>query len=210
MTSKITLYYLDSRAAVELARMLLAAGQIPYEDKKLSEEEWVKFKPSTPFLQMPVLEVDGDMIAQSVTIARLAAKLAGLAGDGKYEEAQADMVVDHCMDAMAKFYQMKFADTSEEKSRLAQAFVTAVLPQFLQTSGTLLSKRGGKFFVGGKMSWADVAMGQFLDLVKSSKELENWQDKVWELFDSKPQLETLRRRVREEPNITVWITKNKT
>ena len=43
---------------------------------------------------MPVLEVDGKVLAQSFTIARFLAKEHGLAGKDSFEQAEADMYVD--------------------------------------------------------------------------------------------------------------------
>ena len=51
-----------------------------------------------PFGQIPVLEVDGEMIGQSTSIARFLAKEFQLAGKDNLEQAQADMVVDACND----------------------------------------------------------------------------------------------------------------
>lgn len=52
-----------------------------------------------PFGQVPVLENDdGQMICQSIAIARFVAKENGLAGKDNWTQAQADMVVDSIMD----------------------------------------------------------------------------------------------------------------
>ena len=48
-------------------RMRLLASP-PLQDKRLTREEWGAFKAQTPFGQMPVLEVDGKMLAQSSAI----------------------------------------------------------------------------------------------------------------------------------------------
>ena len=44
------------------------------------------------------MEVDGEVIAQSTSIARFLAKEFGLAGKDHLEQAQADMIVDTCND----------------------------------------------------------------------------------------------------------------
>lgn len=49
---------------------------------------------------MPVLEVDGKQLAQSMTIARYLAKHHGLAGKDDWETALADMYGDCCQDIM--------------------------------------------------------------------------------------------------------------
>ncbi len=43
---KIVLTYFDSRGRAELARLIMAAGGIDYEDKRITGEEWEKLKPS--------------------------------------------------------------------------------------------------------------------------------------------------------------------
>ena len=51
-------------------------------------------KPSLPFGQLPVLEVDGDTICQSMAIARYLASECGIAGSSSLVKAQVDEVVD--------------------------------------------------------------------------------------------------------------------
>ena len=60
-----------------------------------------------PFGQVPALEYDGQVICQSIAIARYVAKENGLAGKDNWTQAQADMVVDCLMDLFyrgLKFY----------------------------------------------------------------------------------------------------------
>ncbi len=52
-----------------------------------------------PFQQVPVLEVDGKMLAQSHTIARYLARKHGLAGQNEWEQSQVDMYIDYYYDA---------------------------------------------------------------------------------------------------------------
>ena len=51
-------------------------------------------KPSLPFGQLPVLEVDGVTIGQSMAIARYLANEYGIAGTSNMVKAQVDEVVD--------------------------------------------------------------------------------------------------------------------
>ena len=53
-----------------------------------------------PFGQVPVLEVDGKMLAQSHSIARYLARQHGLAGRDDWEQAQADVYADCINDLM--------------------------------------------------------------------------------------------------------------
>jgi len=55
-----------------------------------------------PLGQMPVLEVDGVKLPQSMTIARFLAKQFGLAGKDNLEQAKVDVVVDTSIDLAVK------------------------------------------------------------------------------------------------------------
>ena len=62
------------------------------------------FITATPFGHVPILEVDGRVLAQSNTIARYLAKKHGLAGKDEWEEAQADMYADNIYDLLNGTY----------------------------------------------------------------------------------------------------------
>ena len=55
-------------------------------------------RPSLPYGQLPILEYNGEVLCQSITIARFLAKEFGLAGDTSLESALADEVVDSITD----------------------------------------------------------------------------------------------------------------
>jgi hypothetical protein len=55
---------------------------------------------ATPFGQVPILEVDGQVLAQSNAIARYLARKHGLAGKDEWEQAQADMYADNINDLL--------------------------------------------------------------------------------------------------------------
>ena len=56
------------------------------------------------FGQVPVLEVDGKQVAQSMAIARFLARRYKLAGKNELEEAEADAIVDCISDCFAGKY----------------------------------------------------------------------------------------------------------
>ena len=62
--------------------------------RRISKEKWTEVKSKTPLGQLPVLEIDGHKICQSRTIARFAAKSAGLLGKTDWDEVRADMMVE--------------------------------------------------------------------------------------------------------------------
>lgn len=62
------------------------------------------YSTGTPFGQVPVLEVDGQVLAQSNTIARYLARKYGLAGKNDWEQALADMYADNINDLLNGTY----------------------------------------------------------------------------------------------------------
>ncbi|TYZ67611.1 hypothetical protein PybrP1_007147 [[Pythium] brassicae (nom. inval.)] len=75
---RLKLAYFAFGGRAEAIRLALAIGGIPFEDERLSMNEFASRKASLPFNQLPVLEVDGDVIAQSLAILRYIGIWAGL------------------------------------------------------------------------------------------------------------------------------------
>ncbi|KAK3791685.1 hypothetical protein RRG08_004436, partial [Elysia crispata] len=64
-----------------------------FEDNRVARDDWPAFKPKTPFGQMPVLEVDGEMMGQTVAICNYLAREFGLYGKTALETFHVDEVV---------------------------------------------------------------------------------------------------------------------
>ena len=62
----------------EPARLALFIGGIAFEDDRVKPADWARRKSETPFGALPVLEVDGQTVAQSNAINRYVGKLADL------------------------------------------------------------------------------------------------------------------------------------
>jgi len=100
------LIYFNLRGRAELARLIFHYAGQEFEDVRLEygddlpskSPEWTKIRSDMPFLQVPVLEVDGVALGQSHTIGRYLARKFNIAGRDDMEEAQADMYVDHVYD----------------------------------------------------------------------------------------------------------------
>ena len=100
------LTYFNLRGRAELARLIFHYAGQEFEDVRLEygdgfprySADWLKIRSQMPFLQVPVLEVDGTALGQSHTIGRYLARKFKIAGENEMEEAQADMYVDHIYD----------------------------------------------------------------------------------------------------------------
>ena len=66
---KLVLTYFDFDAGRgEPVRLALTIGGVAFEDRRIAFQDWPKLKGQLPFQAMPVLEVDGKVIAHSNTI----------------------------------------------------------------------------------------------------------------------------------------------
>ncbi|XP_078355360.1 glutathione S-transferase S1-like, partial [Oculina patagonica] len=105
-----------------------------------------------PFGQLPVLEVDGKVIAQSFSICRFVANEVGLAPPTNLEKAQADMIVDGCSDFGAKLIPPRFEKDEAKKAELMKQ-AEAATPVFLKYFEDILkANNGGQgYFAGAKV-----------------------------------------------------------
>ncbi|KAF1752714.1 hypothetical protein GCK72_019269 [Caenorhabditis remanei] len=96
--AKYRLHYFDARGYAEVSRDMFHMAGVEFEDVRYNLEDWIKegstTKETMPFGQMPVLEVDGEMIPQSSAIARFVANQLGYAGKTAVEKGWADAYAD--------------------------------------------------------------------------------------------------------------------
>ncbi|XP_070543871.1 hematopoietic prostaglandin D synthase-like [Ptychodera flava] len=196
------LKYFNLRARAEVSRLLFAAAGVDYEDVRYESEQWQTEKASGnyPFGQMPVLEVDGETIAQSNSIARYLALEFGMAGGSNLEKAKADMVVDAIGDVTNALKEMWFQKDEAKKTEIRDKCLKETIPTYFSALEKLLiSNNGGDgFFVGDKITWADLAF-----LAHSDYHAD--QMKAAGTLEAFPKLKALRERLLEQPNIKKWV-----
>ena len=92
----LKLEYLPFRAMAETTRFLLAYGNISYRDEVVWGQTFAsrRARRQYPFNKVPVLHVGTDIIAQSGSMARLAAKMAGCYPEDPVEAARSDFVFE--------------------------------------------------------------------------------------------------------------------
>ncbi len=140
----------------ETARMALFIGGIDYEDHRVKFAEWATLKHSTPFGSIPVLEVDGQQLAQSNGINRFVGKLAGLYPTDALEAAFCDEVMDAVEDITHQVSATFPIKDEDEKRAKREALADGPLTYFLQRVEQRLVARGGEFFADGRPTVADL------------------------------------------------------
>eukprot|EP01119_Soliformovum_irregulare_P000211 TRINITY_DN1014_c0_g1_i1.p1 TRINITY_DN1014_c0_g1~~TRINITY_DN1014_c0_g1_i1.p1 ORF type:complete len:202 (+),score=51.37 TRINITY_DN1014_c0_g1_i1:73-678(+) len=148
------LTYFAIRGLAEVPRLLFHAAGAPFQDKRLTQEEFGALKESgkLPNGQVPILEVNGKVISQSAAIVRYIAREHNLYGSNNLEAAAIDAAWESQQDVRAA---VRNAKTDEEKAKLRNE----LLPKAFGFIEKHLVENGSNgHFVGNKLSYADVSL----------------------------------------------------
>jgi len=200
MSHTFKLSYFPGRGRAEVTRLLFAAADIKYEDHRIPSDQWPTVKPTTPWGQMPFLEIDGkSVIAQSGAVARYVARVAGLAGSNPLESAQIESIHDATGDLGMQLAKARFG-SEEDKKKAAEDNVKTHIPQWSALfEKHLKANNGGTgYFVGDKLSLADVAVyNTFWNVLQHNKDA----------LKDYPTLAGLVDRVGKNERIAAWVAK---
>ena len=112
---------------------------------------------------MPLLEYDGQYLCQSKAINAFLAKKAGLAGQDDWEQAQVQMYVELYYELFVVYYNgMKLEKDPENRKKCQKILEEEKIPNFIQLINKKLEESGGKYFVGDKLTLADLQIALFL------------------------------------------------
>ncbi|CAF3246626.1 unnamed protein product [Rotaria sp. Silwood2] len=163
--STYKLYYFNARGRAEVSRLIFVAAGQKFEDIRHEGSEWLSYKSEMPLGQMPVLEVDGVKLPQSLSIARFLAKQFNLAGKDNLEQAKVDAVADTIADGMAKFGPIRREVDEAKKQADMEKFLDDELPKHLQNLEVLAKaySNGSSFFVGNHLTWCDLLVYDMLE-----------------------------------------------
>ncbi|EFP04894.1 CRE-GST-4 protein [Caenorhabditis remanei] len=213
------LSYFDVRALAEPARIIFALFDVPFEDHRVSVEEWNELKKSkfnssetnnhlvfseTPYGQLPVLEVDGVEIGQSMSITRYLARKFGIAGKNAEEEAIADSIVDQYRDFIFSFRQFTssvfYGKDPEYINKVRVEVVDPARDLFLGIINKILNKSESGYLVGNSLTWADIVIADNLTSLLKNGFLDFKKEKKLEEFYS---------RIHSIPKIKEYVAKRK-
>ncbi|XP_012268124.1 glutathione S-transferase-like [Athalia rosae] len=195
-TYKLT--YFPVKGLGETIRFLLSYGGVEFEDARFQIEDWPKLKPSTPFGQVPVLEVDGKKIHQSQAISRYLAKQFGLAGKDDWEALEIDATVATIDDLRAKIAAWHYETIESAKEAKYEPLFKEIIPFYLERLDAQVKANGG-WFVGSALSWADFFFVASLDYYNSMTKTD-----ITEKYDN---LKQLKAKVLDLPKIKAWVAK---
>ena len=164
---KLKLTYFDLHGGRgEPARLALSMGGIPFDDDRVAPSDWTARKPDTPFGALPVLEVDGQTLAQSNAINRYVGKLTDLYPPDPWQAALCDEVMEAVEDISTKLAATLFLPDEEKKTQRKE-LVEGPLPFYLTRLQQRLKAHGGRYFAADRLSVADLKAFVWIRYLKS-------------------------------------------
>jgi len=165
--AKLTLTYFDfDGGRGEPARLALHIGGIAFEDHRIAGKDWPAFRDKTPFLALPTLEVDGQVVSQSNSINRYVGRLTGLYPKDDLQAFLCDEVMDAAEDISTRIAQtIGLPEDAKKKAReeLAAGHITRYLEQFQAR----LKAAGGEYFADRRLTVADLKVLMLIRWLRS-------------------------------------------
>lgn len=197
---KYKLIYFDLRGRGEIPRLLFHAADVDFEDKRIdNKEEWYNtLRHAMPQKTLPVLEVDGKQLSQSLTICRYLAREFGLTGRTNWEQAQVEQVADTMDDLRAEVAKWIYEQTEEKKNDILSKLRSDVFPKFIGILEKILRENSSNsgYMVGDSLTLADLSV------------FENWTMPLTlspDVFDGHPEIQAHRTRVEKHENLADYI-----
>ena len=157
---RLQLVYFAVRARAEVPRMILEFGSIPYVDcphsKYFDTSGWGESKAQTPFGQLPVLDVDGQALAQTGAIVRYCNSLVPeLTPDDPFMAAKAESIY-LTAEEMSRIDPLVNVYRGEKHAEIKAEYFSGVFPRLVSKIQQQIQSSGGPFTLGGKPHYGDL------------------------------------------------------
>ena len=211
---EITLYYFKIAFwRAEMTRLALYIGDIPFNNYIIEGKDRDNFKNSgilpnkkiAPFRQLPVLDVDGKIFAQTGAIARFCGKISGLyPRNDDYKAALIDQIIEGAQD-INYLVTLSGRDKDIERKKIARDILaTRHLPKWFQFLENLLKQNTDSvYFVENNLTIADLAIWRLLGWLKSGM-LDGVPSNILDNYDN---LNQLRDEIYKHPKVNEWMMK---
>ena len=196
----------------EVLRVSLFIGGIAFEDVRITMEEFeeviltgkLRKSITIPFHQLPVLEIDGEIIGQTAGIARYCGKLSNLYPKNDLLASKVDQIIDTATDITNLVSPTVREKDKNIKRKMREKLITKLLPRwFAYLENILENEKESIWFVDNKLSIADIAMWRLLGWFKSGI-LDGVPTDISESFSK---LNNIHTEVHKHPKVQEWMLK---
>ena len=203
--TKLKLSYFDfAGIRGEAVRLALQAGNLSFEDHRISFEHWEQIKAQYPFGALPVLYIDGKALAQSNSILRYIGKLADLYPTDPWQAAMCDQAMEAVEDLTVQLTST-ISLSDDEKKKKREAMLADTLPVFLCGLENILKAGGGTYFANNALTVADLRVYDLFRWLCSGLDYIPAQD----IERIAPLLAKHRDMIKAEPRARAYFDKSK-
>ena len=154
--STIKLTYFDMTGGRgEPLRIVLHAGNIPFEDHRISFAEFGQMLGDFPMGAVPVVYVDGTAYTQTNSFLRYYGKLAGFYPEDPWEAFKCDEMMGATEDLIHKLVQT-FGLEGDALVAARKKLVDGPITRYLKLMDARLKAAGGKYLADGRMTVGDM------------------------------------------------------
>lgn len=202
--TKPKLTYFDAPVSRgEECRLALHVAGVDFEDVRLKRDEWIAYKPTTPFGAVPVLEMPGQPpLAQANAILVLVGRLHGLHPQDNFEAARHEAMMGFVEDLRAAVTPSLRMTDEAEKKKAREALVATYLPTW---AGNVEKQLGdGPFFGGSKLQVVDLKLHMAVRWFAGGK-VDHIPPTIFSAF---PKLTRVHDAVRDDARVMAWYAKS--
>jgi glutathione S-transferase len=183
----------------EPIRYIFAYADVKYDDIRIEKESWPELKPTTPWGQIPILEFEGQTLAQSTAIMRYLARKFKLTGSSELDAARCDELIDALADLRAEWRKFFMAPDEEKKAELKKAFLEVHAPKYLGKFDNIVKSNPSGKLVGDSVTWTDLVVACSIEGLEKTVDPD--------LLKDYPNLKSLKDAVNDIPQIKAWREK---
>uniref|UniRef100_A0A914PND3 glutathione transferase n=1 Tax=Panagrolaimus davidi TaxID=227884 RepID=A0A914PND3_9BILA len=143
--------------------MIFHFANVPFEDSRISQDDWPKIKPSTPTGKLPYLEVDGKQLPESGAIFRFLARKYNLVSPDDWDNAQMESAVDYFKDFLMDirpFFMVSLGRAEGDKDQLYKNTYLPAAEKVYGRLGEILSKSTSGFLANHGVTWGDFLLSE--------------------------------------------------
>lgn len=196
-------YFDMSGGRGEAIRLAFLLGDIAFEDIRFSFSEWGELREKAPFHQVPFLELDGQVVAQSNALLRYVGKLAGLYPEDPYQALLCDELLESVEDLWQKLGPTMGLEADALKAA-RKTLVEGPYTRYLEQFEARLKKAGGEFFADGRLTIADLQVFVFCQSLGSGHLDHIPQDLAQQVA---PEVAKHQKRISQVPKIRDYYAK---
>ncbi len=190
----LKLAYFPTPGRAEPIKFAFLIAGIPFEFVGMTREEFDLQKSTLPFGQLPTLEIDGKVFAQSDALLQYAGSFSDLYPKDPLVKLQIDRILYSLEDMTNAMGPALYEKDPEKKKERMQDLARDVFPKFLGCFEKLV---GQNFAVGNKLSIADLKLFIYVGWIKSGM-LEGVPSSI---MDTYPKLSSIHNTVKENDKV---------